>query len=114
MLQAKASAGGSVMLPARSPLKSMKFNLRMARPMMPIKSSGSDRDAQPGKQPVNAGRAKNRLEEARARAKTHSSKEESNAKLTKGEVSVRRHMPDVRADPAYASQNKCDNKWSAG
>ena len=41
MLEAKASAGGSVMLPASRPLRSMKFIFKTVRAKMPITTSGS-------------------------------------------------------------------------
>src|ERR1700741_5144206 len=41
MFEAKASAGGSVMLPASKPLRSMKFIFKTARANMPMSMSGS-------------------------------------------------------------------------
>src|SRR6476620_3170867 len=41
MFEAKARAGGSVMLPASRPLRSMKFIFKKARAKMPMSMSGS-------------------------------------------------------------------------
>ncbi len=114
MLEAKARAGGSVMLPASRPLRSMKFIFNTARANMPMSMSGSTVTHSAGQQPLQAGGAEDGGEEFCASAQADGGEEKRDAEFAEGEVSIHRHVPDLAPDAAQAPEDKRDDQRTAG
>ena len=113
MFEAKARAGGSVMLPASRPLRSMKLIFKTAREDAD-EHEREHGDARAGEQPLQAGGAEDGGEEFCTRAQADGGEEKRDAEFAEGEVRIHRHVPDLASDAAHAAEDERDDKGAAG
>jgi hypothetical protein len=100
------------MLPASSPLKSMKFIFHTTRAKIPTSKSGSTVTHAPAKEPLQAGGAERPWRRTLRRAKTDGGEEQRDAEFAEGEVRIHGHVPDLPPDASHRGRGSA--RQSAG
>jgi hypothetical protein len=107
IIEAKASAGGSVMLPASKPLRSHEVHLQHNACEDANDEEGEHGHAHSGKQPLKARGAEYSDKKLRVRAESDGGEEKRDTELAKSQIRIYGHVPDLPADAPHMAKDQC-------